>query len=390
MPPMVTQVARLLLTAGHNKMQRRDLIKLAAAGIMMPAASLLSACSGKYNSRYFSALRKSGQDHIAGFNHLGELDFLTTVPERCHGGAYSSALQHLAWPARSPGNHLYILNDTGDLIQTVTADAGQHFYGHAQYTSDGRYLFTSENHFADGAGRIVVRDAAQKYKVVNSLYSGGIGPHELRLMSDGKHLLVANGGILTHPKKSGKLNLASMKPNLSIVDSDSGKVIQRLELPDHQLSIRHLALNKKDQLVVLTQYQGSSGHDLPLLYKWQPGQKELEPLATPQQENQHLDQSWPGYQHYMASGELTDSGILAATTPKGNRIGYWDINQNRFIAQYAMKDVAGIALSKNGRYFIASSGRGRLWQFDANTALPLTDTAVHTSGIGWDNHMLMV
>ena len=92
----------------------------------------------------------------------------------------------------------------------------------------------------------------------------------------------------------------------------------------------------------------------------------------------------------MASGALSDSGILGATTPKGNRIGFWDINQNRFIAQYAMKDVAGIALSKQSDYFVASSGRGRLWQFDAVTALPVTDRAVRVSGIGWDNHMLMV
>ena len=262
-------------------MLRRDLIKLGIAGFCLPAASVLSACSENQNSRFFSALRKGGKDHIAGFNHLGELEFLTEIPERGHGGAYSSLMKHLAWPARSPGNNLYIIDNAGELIQTVAAEQGHHFYGHAQFSVDGRYLISTENHFSDGQGRIVIRDAQNSYQVVNAFYSGGIGPHELRLMSDGNHLIIANGGILTHPEKSGKLNLSAMKPNLSIMNIHTGQIIQQLELADHKLSIRHLALNNQDQLVLLTQYQGRSEQALPLLYSWQPGEQSLTALANP-------------------------------------------------------------------------------------------------------------
>lgn len=369
-------------------MQRRELIKLGLAGLCLPAG-LISACSAHTDSRFFSALRKRGKDHIAGFNHLGELQFLTQIPERGHGGAFSTALQHLAWPARSPGNQVYILDAAGDLIQTVAAEPGHHFYGHAQYSADGRFLLTTENHFTDGQGRILVRDGQQKYKVVQSFFSGGIGPHELRLMSDGVHLMIANGGLLTHPDKSGKLNLASMQPNLTILNTLNGDIEGTLLLPDHQLSIRHLALNNQDQLAVLTQYQGRSEQLRPLIYQWQPGAAVLAAVAEPRQSGQKIDQGWQAYNQYIASGALTDSGILGATTPKGNRIGFWDINHNRFLAQYVMKDVAGIALSKDGQYFIASSGRGRLWQFDSQSLLPVTDRAVRVVGIGWDNHMLM-
>lgn len=370
-------------------MQRRDLFKLGAA-LVFPAAPFLSACSqSKTETQFFSALRKKGNDHIAGFNSAGELSFMTPVDERCHGGAFNSVNKHTAWPARSPGNCLYILNRAGELDSKIDAEQGHHFYGHAQFSHDGRWLLTTENRFSDGEGRIVVRDVENGYVIKRSFSSGGIGPHEFRFMSDGRHLAIANGGILTHPDSSHKLNIESMRPSLAIVDFETGSIVRNLELPHSKLSIRHLAINNIDQVVLLTQYQGILDKPLPLIYKWQPGETSLSSLANPVDE-QLIDQDWLGYQQYMASGALTDTGILAATTPRGNRIGFWDINKNTFLSHAVMKDVAGIALANDGQSFVASSGRGRLWQFSSHNGLPITPKPVRVSSIGWDNHMLAV
>ena len=46
---------------------------------------------------------------------------------------------------------------------------------------------------------IGVRDAQDGYRQIGELPSDGIGPHEATLMPDGKTLVVANGGIRTHP-----------------------------------------------------------------------------------------------------------------------------------------------------------------------------------------------
>jgi hypothetical protein len=176
-----------------------------------------------------------------------------------------------------------------------------------------------------------------------------------------------------------------MQPSLVIMDSLSGEIVKQLFIADSKLSIRHLAVNKKDQIAVLTQYQKTddfveTDNEVSLVYSWQPGAENLTALPA----------LWSGFESYMASGALSDQGILAATTPRGNRLAFWDINQNKWLAVYKMKDVAGIALSPDGQSFIASSGRGRLWQFSAATAQPLTEKAVRVSGLGWDNHMLAV
>ncbi|MCK0317313.1 DUF1513 domain-containing protein, partial [Salmonella sp. 15E65] len=75
--------------------------------------------------------------------------------------------------------------------------------------------------------------------------SGGIGPHEVVLMPDGKTLCVANGGILTHPDYGKlELNLDTMRPSLAYIDAASGELLEKVELEPalHRLSIRHLAL----------------------------------------------------------------------------------------------------------------------------------------------------
>jgi hypothetical protein len=56
---------------------------------------------------------------------------------------------------------------------------------------------------------IGVRDASAGYRHIGELPSHGIGPHDLALLSDERTLVVANGGIRTHPdRRREELNLA--------------------------------------------------------------------------------------------------------------------------------------------------------------------------------------
>lgn len=364
-------------------MQRRDLLKLSAAAFLFPATGIVG-CSLFQESRFFSAVRRHGKDHIAGFNASGELSFIHSVAERCHGVAYDPHTGETAWPARSPGTHLYMVDHTGELIRELNSEEGYHFYGHAQFTSDGRFLLTTENHYATGEGRIAVRDRQQNFSVVRDFHSGGIGPHEFRFLSDGFHIAVANGGILTRPDVSGKLNLDSMQPSLAIIDFRNGGIKQQMTPPHHQLSVRHMAVNSNDQVAVLFQYQGREDQNLPLIAWWEPGKQALAYPKTPD------GSGWSGYQRYMASGVLTDEGVLAVSTPRGNRIGFWNLKTNDYIAEHPMKDVAGLALSRDKKSILASSGRGRLWQFSASSGIPMTEQPASVPGLGWDNHMLAV
>ena len=104
-------------------------------------------------------------------------------------------------------------------------------------------LVTDELRMA--ASLIGVRDATDGYKQIGEFRAHGIEPHDIALLPDGRTLVVANGGIRTHPDRGGEeLNLASMRPSLVYVDVQTGDLLEehRLAPALHQLSIRHLAL----------------------------------------------------------------------------------------------------------------------------------------------------
>ena len=103
--------------------------------------------------------------------------------------------------------------------------------GTAPSRADGALLFTTENAIAEGAGRLGIWDARDGYRRIGEMSSGGAGPHEVRLMPDGRRLAVANGGIETDPTSGrSELNLATMRSNLAYVDVGSGEVVETLAL----------------------------------------------------------------------------------------------------------------------------------------------------------------
>ena len=71
----------------------------------------------------------------------------------------------------------------------------------------------------------------------------------------------------THPDfERRKLNLPSMAPNLAYIDARSGRLLERVVPPHHQLSLRHLALTPDDTVIVGAQYQGAETDDHPLVF----------------------------------------------------------------------------------------------------------------------------
>ena len=145
----------------------------------------------------------------------------------------------------------------------------RHFFGHGAFFDDGRLLAATENDFDGGRGVLGIYDASAggAYRRVGEFDCGGIGPHEVLLLPDGKTLCVANGGILTHPDYGKlELNLDTMRPSLAYLDAASGKLLERVELDPalHRLSIRHLAVAADGAVWFGCQYMGPAG-DRPAL-----------------------------------------------------------------------------------------------------------------------------
>jgi uncharacterized protein len=297
------------------------------------------------------------------------------LPARGHAGAgHPSRAEAVAF-ARRPGAFALVLDCAqGEVRHRLTPPEGRQFNGHGVFSTDGAALFTSEQRSDTSEGVIGIWDAKAGYTRYDEFPSGGIGPHDLRLMPDGEALVVANGGIATDPTDRRKLNIPTMRPNLTYL-SLSGSLRDQVELePDlRQDSIRHLAVRRDGLVGFAMQWEGEPGVAPPLLGLHRMGESPVlaqAPLAD--------ELAMQGY-----AGSVTFSGDgseIAITSPRGGRLHRFS-DAGTFLGAVSRADVCGLAPMGNG--YLASDGLGGLISIAQAGPTPLARV-----DCAWDNHIV--
>ncbi|MEL7027577.1 MAG: DUF1513 domain-containing protein, partial [Pseudomonadota bacterium] len=218
---------------------------------------------------FLSAGRKADGTYVlCGLKADGRIAFELALPARGHAAAAHPTGPEAVAFARRPGTFALVLEcANGRQKARLDAPRGRHFYGHGAFSGDGMLLFTTENDFESARGVVGVWDAKRGYARLGEFGSGGVGPHDIKLMPDGETLVVANGGIETHPETGRtKLNLSTMRSNLSYLTLDGAIDAQvELEATHQRNSIRHLAVAENGSVAFAMQWQGDLTDDLPLL-----------------------------------------------------------------------------------------------------------------------------
>lgn len=347
------------------------------------AALVVSAGCARTRLPLFLGAAKDdkGQHHLVAFDQAGDIRFRTTLPGRGHAPAISPDSRLAVVPARRPGNWMAVVDcRNGDLLEVIGANPGRHFYGHATFSRDGGRVFTTENDFEKGRGRIVCR-SSKNMEVDGEFPSGGIGPHQLKWVEDDR-LIVANGGIRTHPAKPRrKLNVDSMRPNVALVDVRTGVVVHRAVPRDPKSSIRHFDTNANGDVVLGIQYEGPRTLDRPLVLVLGTRSGTLTPLPTPVPLQRQMKQ-------YTASVCVDPrSNHALVTCPRGHLATLWDLGGRGCIATRRMRDVAGVALDSEAGEFVATNGGGSVVRFDAVTLELRRNAMRRFPDLHWDNHL---
>lgn len=314
--------------------------------------------------------RPDGSYVLCGLTPHGDITFELPLPARGHAAAVHPTFAQAVAFARRPGTFAIVLDCVnGTKEARLTPPEGRHFYGHGAFSEDGALLFTTENDYGAARGMIGVWDARRGYLRLGDFPSGGIGPHDMKLMPDGQTLVVANGGIETHPETGRtKLNIPTMRPNLSYLQLDGVKVAE-LELPrEHRKnSIRHLAVAKTGTVAFAMQWQGDLYEDLPLLgtHNQSTGDMRLAEAASVRRMN-----------GYLGSVAMSRRGHkMATTSPRSGRLLVFENGQLR--NEYTRVDVCGVAALDDG--FISTAGTGHI---------ELQSGAGPQHAIAWDNHLV--
>jgi hypothetical protein len=328
------------------------------------------------NPAYLAAARDAaGGFALHGLGTDGQSLFAIPLPARGHAGAGHPTRAEAVAFARRPGSFALVIDCvSGRVRHRVTPPEGRQFNGHGCYDRAGARLYTAEQMGATSAGRIGVWDVAAGYRRIGEFPSGGIGPHEIRLMPDGSTLAVANGGIATDPGDRRKLNIETMQPTLSYLDL-AGDPLEQVELSAdlRRNSIRHLALRADGLLAFAMQWEGTEGAAPPLLGLHRRGTDPVlaeAPLAA--------ELAMQGYAGSVAfSG---DGGEIAITSPRGGRLHRFS-PKGRFLGAVSRADVCGLAPRADG--FLLSDGLGGLLALAGPTPRPLAQ-----DHLAWDNHIV--
>jgi len=325
---------------------------------------------------YLAAARElDGSFALYGLDTRGASTFRVPLPARGHAGAGHPSLAEAVAFARRPGLFALVLDCArGDVLHHLTPPDGRQFNGHGVFSADGAALFTSEQRSDTSEGVIGVWDARAGYSRYDEFPSGGIGPHDLRLMPDGDTLVVANGGIATDPTDRRKLNLPTMRPNLTYL-SLSGSIREQVELEAElrRNSIRHLAVRQDGLIGFAMQWEGEPGAATPLLGLHRMGDAPVlaqTPLAD--------ELAMKGY-----AGSVAFSGKgheIAITSPRGGRLHRFS-EVGAFLGALSRADVCGLAPMGGG--YLASDGLGGLMSIFASGPAPLARV-----DCAWDNHIV--
>lgn len=358
---------------------RRGLLAGAAAWAAGPAAArrprqeLFVSCGADPDGGFL----------VAGLGADGTPRFQIPLPARGHGAACHPTRPHCVVFARRPGSFAYLLDTVaGSALRRITTIAGRHFYGHGAFSSDGRTLFATENDYASGRGVLGIYDAADGYRRAAEISSHGIGPHEMRLLPDNKTLAVANGGIRTHPDHGrAKLNLATMAPNLTLLDSASGALrgLARLPAELHRLSIRHLDVDPDGRLAVAMQYEGDRRDLVPLLGLYEGGDR-IRLLEAPAPIARRMRQ-------YSGSVAFDRSGArIVLSSPRGHLVTLWDARRATYLGSFDAPDACGLAATGTDCEILVTGGDGHVRLVDGWRGT-LSVLGPRASGPRWDNHI---
>lgn len=344
------------------------------AGLAATAALPRLGWAAVGSPAYLAAGKAGGAPVLHGLSDTGESLFRLPLPARGHAAAAHPDRPEAVAFARRPGVFALVIDcATGAVRHRLTPPEGRQFNGHGAFSADGALLMTSEVVAEGSDGRIGLWDVRAGYVRAGEWSSGGIGPHDLKRLPDGR-IVVANGGITTDPTDRTKLNLDTMRPNLTLLAPDGAR-LETVALDDTlaRNSIRHLALTAQGDIAFAMQWEGDPGEAVPQLGLWTPGTAPR--LFAPPPEEAFAMQGYAG-----SVAASADGARIAVTSPKGGAVMIFAAD-GAHLATHRRADLCGAAA--RGGDFLLTDGLGAIWRCGTGGLAPLArgDTA-------WDNHLV--
>lgn len=349
---------------------------LAAVGLRRPAQA--ADLPGGFLA---CARMPDGSHALARMDRSGAVTASWPLPDRGHAMAVSPDRRTVVVIARRPGIYGVAIDLASGTEVNFEAPEGRHFEGHGAFSPDGHRLYIAENAYEeDGRSAVGIYDATNGFARVGDWSGGGVGVHELILSADGRTIIIANGGVRTHPDFPRlELEPDAMEPSLVLLDAASGAEVARFDAPADlkRLSLRHVALSADGAIWIGAQWRGNVADDVPMIAKVTRADGLVYvPLDAATRR---------GFKGYIGSVAADLSGRhIAFSSPVGAQITLVDTVTEQAVGQVELPDGCGVA-PFDARSILVTSGLGAVATLGPGRARTLA-----TSPLAWDNHMRAV
>ncbi len=377
-----------------------------SAALLWPSASPAGQKANDAERASYIAARKRGEDDFEAvlLDDLAQPLKRIALPGRAHGAAAFSKKGLVVMFARRPGRYMCCINTQSNAEPIfISPPEGRHFYGHGAYSVSGNLLFTTENDYDGERGIIGLYDVTQGYRRVGEWLSHGLGPHDIKVIPELQLVVVANGGIKTHPSTGrDKLNISNMQPSICLLDMRTGQLVAKHVLPErqHQLSLRHIEFTCSGNIWFAGQYEGTTD-TIESLAGWfnvsaavasfKNGMSRSDVFLLPMSAD--LVKAAKGYFSSIAVNK--NSVVLSAA--RGNLAIRVDEARGQILEQISMLDCSGVATGSvdtnhcetnenpEDEPYLISSGTGEMRFIPENPERPPV-----WQGAQWDNHLYRV
>ncbi len=355
-----------------DTIDRRGFLKAAGIGFAAALSPGSLMALERADAVYASGFRAAdGSFGVATVTERGEIVDRIALPARSHGMAWSKATGRGVAFARRPGTFALVFDPSRQAEPVmITAPEGRHFYGHGHFSPDGTLLYASENDFEANRGMIGIYDARDRFRRVGEFDAHGIGTHDMTVSDDGSLLVIANGGIETHPDFGRtKLNLDRMEPSLVLLDARTGALVQRHGLPSSlsQLSTRHLDIAEDGRIWFACQWEGPR-NALPPLAGWFSNGEDIMLLDLPEDTVVRLG-------NYVGAIAVNRrDSIVGLTSPITGAAVTLDARSGLVVREETVRQAAGVAPAAHG--MAVSSYDGRFNEV--------------RSPVAWDQHIVRI
>ncbi|AAK86100.1 hypothetical protein EN41_12965 [Agrobacterium tumefaciens] len=336
------------MISGSKRMliDRRSFIKAAGIPFLAALAPRSLHALERTDAVFASAFRaRDGSYGIATVSERGEIIDRVALPARAHGMATSHATGRTVAFARRPGTFFMAFDPVQRQEPVVMhAPENRHFYGHGQFSPDGAILYASENDFDGNRGVIGLYDARNGFARIGEYDAHGVGTHDMTVSDDGRLIVIANGGIETHPDFGRtKLNIDSMEPSLVLLDAATGQLIQKHVMPEQlrQLSTRHVDLGDNGRIWFACQYEGPRNNLPPLVGHFSKGE-DVAFVDLPEETTVRL----ANYVGAIAVNRR--EGLVGLTSPSGNAAVTLDAKTGSVVSEVTVREAAGVATAAGG------------------------------------------